>query len=372
MKSNTRNLFRFICFVLILMLLYSAVSCLFIPKDSEWKNFRGLYAEDRNSLDVIYLGGSVCIDSWMPYEAWRESGITSYALGKSKFPSFAYKPIIREALFRQNPQLLIIDVRPFVYTYTGLHDDVFSAVPIICCLKTYSPNRPPIAKICYDIYSDEVAKGEREAAFESFASMFFDIVRYHVSWVTLDSSFFSNTGNSLPYNYSKGFNEVSQHETLALRDNSGITSSQAVNPRAESDLSALLDYLDSLGMDALFVVAPYGERADEKAQYNYLADIVVSRGQRFVDFNDFSDEIGIDGSTDFYNTNHLSVFGAEKYTAYLNAYMEDNYSIKSVHSDAQISSWERGYPLWNERLTALEGSVAALIAEKDEGGSDHD
>lgn len=372
MKTKNRNLFRFICFVLTLMLLYSGVSCLFIPKDNEWKNFRGLYAESRGSLDVIYLGGSVCIDSWMPYEAWRESGLTSYALGKSKFPSFAYEPIISEAMLRQDPQLLIIDALPFVYTYTVLHDDVFSAVPLIYCLKTYSPNRLPISKICYSIYCHKVSDGKREASFETFASMFFDIVRYHVNWITLDSSFFPNADGSLPYNYSKGFNEVYQHEVLTLRDNSGVISSKAVNPRAESDLISLLDYLDNIGMDALFVVAPYDERSGEKAQYNYLSNIIASRGQRFVNFNDFCDEIGIDGDTDFYNSSHLSVFGAEKYTSHLSAYIKENYSIQIAHSDAVISSWERGYPLWNERLAALKGALTAFIVEEEKGGSSNE
>ncbi len=188
----------------------------------------------------------------------------------------------------------------------------------------------------------------------------------------MDSSFFPNVENSLPCNYSKGFLEVARHKALTLRDNSGVISSKAVNPRAESDLTALLDYLDRIGMDALFVVAPYDEHTDEKAQYNYLSDIITNRGQRFIDFNDFPDEIGIDSSTDFYNANHLSVFGAEKYTAYLSGYIKENYSIQSVHSDAVISSWERGYPLWSERLSALKGSVAVLIAEEDKGDSSNE
>ncbi len=188
----------------------------------------------------------------------------------------------------------------------------------------------------------------------------------------MDSSFFPNVENSLPRNYSKGFLEVARHKALTLRDNSGVISSKAVNPRAESDLTALLDYLDRIGMDALFVVAPYDERAGEKAQYNYLAGIIEDRGQRFVDFNDFTDEIGIDSNKDFYNANHLSVFGAEKYTAYLSGYIKENYSIQSVHSDAVTSSWERGYPLWSERLSALKGSVAALIAEEDKGDSSNE
>ena len=372
MKTKTRNLFRLICFVIILTLLYSAVSYLFIPKDKEWKNFRGLYAVAMDSLDIIYFGGSVCIVSWMPYEVWHKSGLTSYALGKSNFPSFAYKSVINEALSYQSPQLLIIDARPFVYTYTGLHDEIISTIPLIRCLKTYSPQRYLISEICYSIYSDEVEEGKREATSETFASMFFDIVRYHGNWSSLDSSFFPNAENFLPYNYSKGFLKVTRHEALTLCNNSGIVSSQAVNSRAESDLTTLLDYLDSIGMNALFVVAPYDECANEKAQYNYLSNIIASRGQRFVDFNDFCDEIGIDGDTDFYSSNHLSVFGAEKYTSYLSAYIKENYSIHSVHSDAVIGSWERGYPLWNEHLTALKGAVAALIAEEDKGDSSNE
>lgn len=372
MRKETKNLFRFLCFALAFLIIFSAIADLFTPKGDEWSNFRGFYSEERDSLDVIYIGASVCITSWMPYEAWHSSGITSYAFGKSSLMSFAYKPIIKEALRYQKPQLLIIDVRPLVYTYLedDNRDEVFSTVSLINCLRPYSIERIPLAEKAYGIYKENIKTGG-ETGNESFASMLIDIIRYHGNWIVFNKSYIYDHQSDLPQNYSKGFLEVPQYSNQSLSGNSGVSISVPVNSRAEAELIELLDYLNDTGLNALFVVTPYNESGDDKAQYNYLSDIIESRGFSFVDFNDFNAEIGIDGGTDFYNENHMNVFGAEKYTAYLTEYLLANYSINTDHDDEVDYAWSSGYGLWAEKKSALEQKVTAMInsADNPDGGA---
>ena len=247
----------------------------------------------------------------------------------------------------QQPQFFIIDVRPFVQSYVKPDlSDVTSGITVINAMKTFSPNRLPLAARCYELYSDKVAAGQVESQGETFASFLFDIIRYHVTWRELDKSYFPKASVDLPYNCSKGYYGTDLCEVLELSDNSAVTSTLAIHPDAQADLESVLDHLAQTGAQALFVNAPSGESVEEKQKYNYIARLVGERGYRFVDFNDLIDDMGIDAGTDFYNRNHLNIYGAEKYTAYLMNYILENYELSPRHSQKAEADWCEGYSAW--------------------------
>ena len=59
MRTQTKNLFKFLCFGLTFLIIFFAISDLFTVKSEEWSNFGSFYSEKHDSLDVVYLGGSV-------------------------------------------------------------------------------------------------------------------------------------------------------------------------------------------------------------------------------------------------------------------------------------------------------------------------
>lgn len=347
MSKGLKNALRLVCFLLVFLVLYSCVATLLVAKNYQWENFRGLYSERRDSLDFMYLGSSACYMSWMPYDAWAQSGLTSYTFAMSSLPSYAYVPMLKEAGRMQQPQLFIIDVRPFVQSYVKPDlSDVTSGITVINAMKTFSPNRLPLAARCYELYSDKVAAGQVESQGETFASFLFDIIRYHVTWRELDKSYFPKASVDLPYNCSKGYYGTDLCEVFELTNNSAVTSTLAIHPDAQADLESVLDQLDKTGAQALFVNAPSGESVEEKQKYNYIARLVGERGYSFVDFNDLIDDMGIDAGTDFYNRNHLNIYGSEKYTAYLMNYILENYELSPRHSQKAEADWCEGYSVW--------------------------
>ena len=358
MNVRIRNIIRIICFILIFVILFPMVSDTLSPKNYQWKNFRGFYSEERDSLDLVYIGGSACYMSWVPYTAWENSGYTSYALGTSSFMSFAYMPLVKEVLAYQDPQFLIIDARPFVYTYSELSGCVTSGITFINSLKAYSTNRLTAAMKCYDMYKQVSAAGEWTGGEETIGSMLFDVERFHGFWNQLDRSFFAPDADERQYNYSKGFYGVKENKELELTDNSDIKTMRETNADALADLTDLLDYLDEKNIKALFVVAPSKETADQKEEYNYLASVIENRGYGFLDANDYLSAMGIDGAKDFWNQSHLNIYGAEKYTKFLTKYVNENYDITPMHSEKTESSWAEGCIAWNETAAAIkDGSL---------------
>ena len=353
MVKRTR-LLRIICFALIFLLLFSGISTLLMAKNYQWKNFHGFYSEKHDSLDVLYLGGSACYMSWSPYEAWQKNAYTSYALGVSSMVSFCYEPLVSEALTYQAPQLLIIDARPFIYTYQDLSSGVTSAITFNNSLLPLSVNRLPAAVKSYALYKQTVADGTWSGSDETFMSLLLDISRFHSMWQKLDENYFPPSADSLPYNYSKGLYGVPDANPVALSDNSTVAAVKETNADAMSDLLSLLDYLDRKGIDALFVVAPSAETAEQKAEYNFLASIVEARGYGFLDANDHIGDMALNGDTDFWNDNHLNIFGAEKYTAFLSDYISRNYTLKNDHSAAVNADWSAGCDAWLRISAAIK------------------
>ena len=83
-RSNLINLIKVICFLLIGVLLFLAISNIVIPKwvtpaDNRMSYImQGFYKEPKNSLDVIFMGNSDVYRGISPITLWDEYGIASY------------------------------------------------------------------------------------------------------------------------------------------------------------------------------------------------------------------------------------------------------------------------------------------------------
>ena len=87
---KAKNAIRLTCFLLIFCVLFSLLTFIFRPNLAEGIHLKQYDTLQDNSLDMIYIGGSVCIVSWMPYEAWNEFGFTSYDVGISSLLAYNF------------------------------------------------------------------------------------------------------------------------------------------------------------------------------------------------------------------------------------------------------------------------------------------
>ena len=89
------NVARLFAFALLAIAMLFVTSSVMVPIEEESIGVRCYYAEKPDTLDMLYVGGSVCIVSWEPYEAWNNYGIASYALGKSSLSAYNVKPLVQ-------------------------------------------------------------------------------------------------------------------------------------------------------------------------------------------------------------------------------------------------------------------------------------
>lgn len=346
---NKKKVFiRVISFTLIFSILFVFVSYLLRPVGYGRTIINGYYAERKNSLDTVYIGGSVCFVSWAPLIAFREQGIASHNYACDTIQADTLKYAINDVLKTQSPKMLIIDTRPFEYRDV---EQPPAEVPIrnISDSMPYSLNR---TKMLLNIVPS-VLHGD------SFEYLF-DIVKYHNRWESLGETSFDFAFNKKEDDL-KGFAFMASHATLTKPTNIA-TIKEKLAPSKETDkiLTDLLEYCKSKNLHVLFVVAPYQEKDIQRKIYNYTSDRIKSYGFDFVNFNDYYSQIGIDFSTDFYNNDHLNIFGAEKYTKFLAKYITDNYKIPDRRDDPQYADWYKLMPNWDGSVAQLKQTILNL------------
>ena len=119
-------------------------------------------------------------------------------------------------------------------------------------------------------------------------------------------------------------------------------------------------------MNALFIVSPNTMTYEKQAQYNYIADIIEPYGYHFLNFNDYYEEIGVDFATDFYDYGgHANAIGAEKYTAFLGKYLDENYEFEDKRTSAGYESWDESYQRWSQELEEAKATIYERIENKD-------
>lgn len=347
--------FKFIHGLIVMLLMgLSSLALLFLtyllrPDTNCRKNISGFYAEGKNSLDTIYIGSSAAYYGWEPLHGFYEHGFTSYNLGTDALQPQVIKYEVREILKTQAPKLLMIELRPFIY------GSEISAVDGIKNMERVAPFRNvcdnlKISKNRYDLIHNEAPTIEPEWTYH------FDLSKYH----TLLSQVIKKENWKYLLNqkhlYSKGFFYHHEGRYIDLFIPEDMTKRQPVDKDVELVLRDLLDTLKSECPDTqvLFILMPYGAYMDEGAKANYLFDIISEYGYDYFNSMLYVDDMGLDHSKDFRDSDHLNIDGANKFSQYFADYLANNYELPDHRTDNAYKDWFDDYNTWSLEINDVE------------------
>lgn len=344
---------RIIAFAVVLVLVVHVLTYLARPDFPDVKDIAGFYGEQENALDLVYIGGSAAFVYYAPLTAWEEFGLASYVYGANTIQPELYVTLIREMLKTQRPKLILLDARAFQYRDVENED----AQPPAEVPYRNTLNGMPLSwnKIQFiHQYVGTQIPGPR-------LSFYLDLIKFHQNIPDFCPDNLQMLTGSYFHPYS-GFHFVEKWAPTPRYEVS-TTEQKPLSPDTREILTELLDYLDSTGIDCVFVVSPYAEKNSHKMTYNYVAEQVAARGYPFLDCNEKVDEMGLDFSEDFYNEGHVTVFGAEKYTRFLAAYLMDRYALPDRRGDPDYAFLDDRLPGWHQ---AMEQTKAAILRLKEE------
>lgn len=348
MRETILNIIKIITFGFIFLIIFVFLTYMKKPNSVDLQNITGFYAEERNSLDMVYIGGSAAFVYWEPLKAYEEYGIASYDFGANTIQAEFYEYMIKEILSRQNPELIVIDARAFQYRDI---DQPPSSVAYRNVLTGMPFNLNKIQFI-----EENVPKYLNE----STKTYHFDLSLYHTSegFSSIRRAYemiFHKYSNDL-----KGFFFVPK--AARMKKMTFKTSKiEQVSEETTQILDDLLEYLKTEDVNVLFVVSPYIETKTEKANFNFIEKKVKEAGFGFLDSNEYSKEMNIDYDTDFYNYNHVNIYGADKYTSFLSEYMKSNYNMPDRRDNSDYSDWDDLLDNWNSLVDATKSEIDEII-----------
>lgn len=312
-KKVTRTV-KVSVFLLIIM-----ASCLglqqYVLRNVDHNSLRveGFYQETPGSLDAVFIGASDMYTSFIPGRAYEKYGFTSYLLASESITSDGVLTAVKEVVRTQNPQLVVVEANAFLYSDTK--NDQNQAY-----IHKFFDNLPfSLNKLDYI---------QKNVPVDDRWEYIFPLIKYHGLWTEYPERFYMMasdlTLDMRGYNYLKGFRTTAQifksktpslneqiyteHDTLPL------------DPKLETQLRELMDYAKQNDVNLVFVRAPHyvtKSTYDRVKRSNQMAHIVNEEGFSYYTFESDARDIGIDDQHDFYNEEHMNVYGALKFTDYV-------------------------------------------------------
>ena len=319
------------------------VSCLLLQQyllrnvDHNSLRVEGFYQEERDSLDVVFIGASDIYTSFMPGRAYEQHGFTSYLLASESITSEGVITAVKEVVRTQHPSLIVIEANAFLY---GDSDNETNEAHV----HKFFDNLPfSINKLNYI---------NKKVPVDQKWEYCFPLIKYHGLWNELpDRVNMMQSNFSLDvrgYNVLKGFRttaKVFKSDTPSLNAQlSEETGELDLDPELQQNLFDLLDYSKEQNLNVIFVRAPHfvtEKTYDRVKRSNKMASILKERGFSYYAFENNTAAIGIDDSRDFYNEDHMNVYGAIKFTDFLADGLVNSESLEiDPQSDLQKEMWD--------------------------------
>ncbi len=311
-------------FVLITaIILVFAANLLCVANEKDAVGIYGFYLEPKDSIDVVMIGSSYMYSYFYSPLAYEEQGITTYSLASSTMPASLYRYAAEIAIEEQHPQLLVFETWSFCY---DVQEDDTSLRKFLDSL--------PDSEVKQEAINDLVPEDMQ-------SSYRFPFEKYHSAWnklgeclqVLQDKIDMNNMGYSITKNFAT---------TPNCEPYKNYSGEYDISEAGFKYLEILLDYLQEADIEnVLFVRYPDMYNYENKESYSKMIDMIRNAGFDFVNLSGAVSDIGLDFSHDFYNSTHLNIFGAEKFTTFFSEYLVKRYNLNTEHSEQVDSDWKK-------------------------------
>ncbi len=314
-----------------------------------WEYF---YQEDDDSLNVVTIGSSAIYRYWMPTLAYEEQGFTSFTIGSNRQPFGTVPYIIEEVAKTQTPDVVVVEIRSLLNQHVYEVTDHEFADPdmqswvlgVIAGGMRHSSTR---FNLIHENYVD--TEGDCELNWHipvlKWHSLEYTLPLEERMWRispekdTYKSTYLHDGVKVMPdknpeQKLKEGFELTDQHKAL---------------------IDKVVQYAADNNVELLFLSTPYYMDENMASMQKSFADYVAEKQYPYLNLADAMEETGIDYKTDFYNSLHVNVVGAEKVTRYVANYLAENYTLDNVTlSDSQKKEWKKSCKAWNTEYKKMK------------------
>lgn len=339
MKKKLKDFALCIVFLLILVIVLGKVCRLVERKESYIKNKD--FLEEKENIDVLFLGNSHMLNGVFPMVLWNDYGIVSYNLANHSEHIAENYWTLRLALEYTEPKLVVVDMasigtdskigkwRGTEELYTEYLHDGIDAYPLsLIKLQEIWDILPPKERFPF----------------------LFDFSLYHTRWNELGEEDWNP--------------DISTQKGASMRVRVEKTQKAEIIPKEQSRdewniskeyLVKIIELCREREIELLFVNIPYGKISVEKQEWaNSVYAISKKYDINYINF--FYSDLDINYMTDCSDADsHLNPAGGKKVTGYLGDYMINNYDITDRREEEAYSHWWEDYEEYvQEYITRIQ------------------
>lgn len=357
MNKYLKRTIKLIAFIIPLILVVFALQEFVLCHiDHNKLRMDGFYLEDEKSIDVVLTGASELYSGFSPGLAYEKFGYTSYPYATASITAGAAITQFKEIIRTQNPKLILVEINPFLYPDDWNESNEGS-------IRKYIDN-VPLNQNKID-YVEELDPEHKE-------EFYFPLIKYHSSWSEYPGGvkfLFPLIGQHFRgYTLLKGY----KSNTNACSDDGSYLNKQLVDDGktlplyddSENKLRQLLKYCEDNNLNVVFFRAPH---LTPKTQYNTFCrsnragEIIREYGFDFLNFERDSVTANYPAE-DYYNVQHLNIYGSEKFTEYLGGIIRDNYHVQpSVLTDAQKQQWDEAAQYYHQFYRCCDDKIKSGV-----------
>lgn len=381
MKEIKENGLKIIIFFLVGFILFESFSNIFVPKRFSYNKvydagkFKGYEREKSNDIDVLICGTSHASHGILPMELYEKYGIRSYNLGTSWQPIEATYYMLLEALHKQNPKIIIIDVSALYLTdyneaaWNFVLDDLpfgGNKFKLEECMRHTDQENMHEGLIPFLKYHDRW----KELKEEDFRDML-HISRHdynkggHISSITVKSNLSVEVMNAIADELQQNI-EISEWEYKEGKDYKVPSKEMpyAVDVTEEKIewLQKIKELCDEKNIQCLLVKVPVlawpqlYSSAWSEAKYHTVKEISDKYDIVYYDFL-YEAGLNLDYDRDSHDGGmHLNLSGAQKVSENLGKYLKEHYELP----DERNEQWDRDLIIYKDVR-----NVAQLQLEQD-------
>ncbi|NLO38120.1 MAG: SGNH/GDSL hydrolase family protein [Ruminiclostridium sp.] len=298
------------------------------------------YQEENKNHDVIFIGDCEVYENFSPVTLWEQYGITSFIRGSAQQLIWHSYYLLEETLRYEKPKVVVFNVLSMKYDEP--QKEAYNRMALDAMPLSLSKLKAIRASMMED---------------EEFITYLFPILRYHSRWSELK-------GEDFEYLLKK--EQISHNGYLMRVDSKPMTNLPQAKKLANYQFSDVCyDYLDKMtalckdnGIELVLIKAPtlyphWYEQWDDQIR-EYAKENALS----YMNFLDYTDEIGIDFSRDTYDAGlHLNLSGAEKMSVYFGKILTERFALEDHRSNAALKEQ------WSDKIALYYHTMDNQYAE---------
>ena len=309
------------------------------------------YYDNAGNNDVVFVGDCEVYENFSPITLWEEYGITSYIRGSAQQLIWQSYYLMEETFRYETPKVMVFNVLSMKY-------DTPQSTGKQSQREAY--NRMTLDGMRWSASkwnAIQASMTEEETSWQAEFTYLFPLLRYHDRWSSLEKQDFT-------YWFQK--KEISHNGYLMQTGVKPLQDEHVERPLADYTLGAnswyYLEQMTRLckenGTQLVLIKAPalspvwWDEWDAQVEAYAKENDLL------YINMLDYQDEIGIDWSTDTYDTGlHLNVYGAEKASSWFGKILQEQCGVESRKDDTALCDiWAEKVATYNEMKKVKEGN----------------